>query len=61
MKIMINQPFCRFQNTLAALQECAESLADSGFTPFVDISLAERTAAQEMIKLCRELADDYLD
>jgi hypothetical protein len=57
----MNMSYCRFENTLAALRECDEALADTGDDPFAELSEKERRAAKRLIKLCREIADNYGD
>lgn len=56
----MNMAYCRFQNTLAALRECADELSANN-DPFADLSDDERAAAEKLLVLCRELADDFED
>lgn len=51
----MNMAYCRFENTLAALRECAEAL-DYGSGPRGE---REEAAAKELLLLCRSLADSY--
>ena len=53
-----NMSYCRFENTLAALRECDEAMAEST-NPLDDLSDSERKAAQRLLKLCREMAENY--
>ncbi len=54
----VNMSYCRFRNTLAALRECVEEL-DADGNPFAQLGDEERKAAKRLIRLCRDLADDY--
>lgn len=55
----INMSYCRFENTLAALRECRDALDGAGLDPFAELSDEEREAAQKLLKLCAELAENY--
>ena len=55
---MINMGYCRFRNTLEALEECSDELAESELQ---DLSNEERIAARKLLKLCRELADEFCE
>lgn len=51
----INMSYCRFQNTLRALQECKMNWgSDDGET----LSPAELNARQQLIELCTEITDE---
>lgn len=52
----VNMSYCRFENTLAALQECRDALDDAGIA---SLSGSEQDAADELIDLCRRIANDY--
>ena len=52
----INMSYCRFQNTLNALRECRDTLAETGGEYPND---EEREAAQKLLRLCARLAADY--
>ena len=56
---MINMGHCRFENTLAALLECRDSLAES-CNPLGQLSEGEQKAARRLFALCLEIAGDYL-
>jgi hypothetical protein len=56
----MNMSYCRFENTLAALRECDEAMAES-VNPLGELSESERKAAKRLLKLCREMADNYGD
>lgn len=55
----INMSYCRFQNTLLALEECRDALEDAGPDPFEELSNDERKAAKKLMKLCGEMAADF--
>ena len=56
----VNMSYCRFQNTLEALEECEEALSET-CDPLADLSEAERKAAKRLFKLCGEIACDFLE
>lgn len=52
---MANMSYCRFENTLADLEDCYESLD-------ADVELqSEIDAREELIKLCRTITKEYGD
>ena len=54
----VNMSHCRFRNTLEALQECRDTLDETGGEyP----SNEEREAAQRMLRLCAELVAEHGD
>lgn len=53
---MANMSYCRFQNTLGDLEDCAENIGDEA-----TMSDSERRAMKRLIQLCRQIADDYTD
>ena len=55
---MSNMSYCRFQNTLEALRECRDALSENLDT-LSSLSEEERSAAAQLFRLCKELADDY--
>ena len=52
---MPNMSYCRFTNTVADLRDCYDNMDDD------DLSDAEKKARERLIKLCRQIADDYAD
>lgn len=52
---MSNMSYCRFTNTLSDLRDCNDHLSDG------DLSEAEEQARQRLIKLCKQIADDYCE
>lgn len=54
----MNMSYCRFENTLAALRECDEAMAES-MNPLDDLSDSEKAAAKRLLKLCREMSENY--
>ena len=58
----MNMSYCRFENTLAALRECYNALAESDSqNPIDDLSDDDKKAAKRLLRVCREMADDYGD
>lgn len=53
---MGNMSYCRFQNTVSDLQDCADTLEDSGLS---ELSKEEERAAKRLIRLCEEIAAIY--
>ena len=53
---MINMSYCRFQNTLLALEEAEEWLGED--YPEA-LSPEERRARDRLVKLCQRIADDW--
>ena len=49
---------CKFENTLAAMRECANALDEEGTA---ELSDSEKKAAIALIKVCRRISDDYAD
>jgi len=50
---MANMSYCRFQNTMDDLRDCADNMNDS------DLSYEEARARRFLIKLCVRIADNY--
>ncbi len=50
---MANMGYCRFQNTLQDLRDCAEHLDDD------DLSEEEQRARYRMLRLCQTIMEDY--
>lgn len=50
---MSNMSYCRFENTLRDLIDCADNMDEQ------DLSAYEEKARKNMIKLCVEIALDY--
>lgn len=55
---MSNMSYCKFRNTLPDLQDCANTLYDSGGN-ISDLCEEEQTAARALIRLCCEIADGF--
>jgi len=55
---MINMHHCRFQNTLAALRECCETLE---YEEASDLSEAEQKAFTQLLRLCKKMSHLYAD
>ena len=57
---MANMGYCRFRNTLHDLQDCHRALDGmSDYTAELDED--ELEAALKLLRLCKLLADDYLE
>lgn len=56
---MSNMSYCRFRNTVGDLKDCVEALLDDGLDGIDDEE--ERAAAKRLIKLCREVAENFED
>jgi len=60
---MSNMSYCRFRNTLADLRDCEEALRDGawedGDRPGGISNEDEAQARDRLVKLCRQIADDY--
>jgi hypothetical protein len=54
---MSNMSYCRFQNTLEDLRDCANWLAEH--EPTKELSAEELKAFERLIKVCEWLAGDY--
>ena len=57
----INMSYCRFQNTLIALRECKDAIAEADANLFEGLSEEEHKAAIKLIRLCALLADSYFE
>ena len=55
---MSNMSHCRFENTLDDLLDCRDALSDMDDYE-KELSQDEAKAAKSLLRLCRELADDY--
>lgn len=51
----MNMSYCRFQNTLQDLKDCADYMEET------DLDKEEERARKELIKVCRQIVeqDDY--
>ena len=50
--------YCRFINTYGDLQECYDALGEKSLD---ELSETEKKYAKRLIKMCRDIADDFLD
>jgi len=55
---MANMSYCRFRNTLAALEDCATELQETE-CPTLDISTEEIAAMKELRQMCEDFMDLY--
>lgn len=50
---MANMSYCRFRNTLEDLRDCYENMDE-------DLSAEEKAARFKLLKLCDQIAGDYV-
>ena len=50
--------YCRFENTYGDLQDCYDALGEKSLE---ELSETEKKYAKKLIKMCREIADDFLE
>ena len=55
---MGNMSYCRFQNTLNDLRDCRDALMEMGDYEN-ELAEDEAHAAKRLLRICRELADDF--
>ena len=55
---MGNMSYCRFQNTLDDLRDCRDALMEMGDYE-KELDEEEARAAKRLLRICRELADDF--
>lgn len=55
---MGNMSYCRFENTCEDLQDCYDALAEKDIS---ELSKSEQIYAKKLIKMCRNIADDFLE
>lgn len=48
--------YCEFENTLAALWQCYESLQ---LKPFSELSFTEKGARNDLVELCKSIAKQF--
>ena len=61
---MSNMSYCRFENTLRDLQDCANALVENEGEfgdPLHDLSREERAAAIRLIALCADIGEVRAD
>lgn len=54
----INMSYCKFENTVAALKECWDNWDEHEPE---ELSEYEREAQARLIKLCKQIADNYAE
>lgn len=50
---MANMSYCRFQNTLEDLRDCAQHVTD------IDLDEDEHRARKRLVALCQEIVEEY--
>ncbi len=61
---MSNMSYCRFENTVPDLQDCYDALSDAGSIKEMEDNASsefEKKAIRKLVKLCKEIADDFSD
>ena len=53
----MNMSYCRFQNTLNALQECLDALDEIDWD-VKELGSDENYAARQLLRLCQQVADN---
>ena len=54
---MGNMAYCRFENTLSDLEDCYEDMEfGKGFS---ELSLTEQEARNELVALCKKIAEQF--
>lgn len=56
---MGNMSYCRFQNTLGDLQDCARALRQADDLPGQKRSPREFEAMVDLVKLCTKIAEEF--
>lgn len=54
---MSNMGYCRFQNTLPDLRDCYDAMREGDD----DLSPEEERSKERLIKLCKDIADDFFE
>lgn len=57
---MSNMSYCRFRNTVRDLRDCQQALSEMGDVQ-KELSEEEFAAAKRLLRVCRDLADDFTD
>jgi hypothetical protein len=55
----VNMSYCRFENTLEDLRDCADALSEGPPSP--ETPYEERLARWKLLRLCVEIAENYSD
>lgn len=53
---MSNMHYCRFQNTLSDLRDCADAIRDGE-----ELSPEEQRAKDKLVELCQQIVDEVGD
>jgi hypothetical protein len=54
---MGNMSYCRFENTLKDLRDCYKDM--TGGTPFDELSEEEQVYRNQLVALCKTIADNF--
>jgi hypothetical protein len=55
---MGNMSYCRFENTLADLQDCQQAL-NSIYEDVAEMSRYEKNSVVELVALCKQISDEW--
>ena len=55
---MSNMSYCRFENTLADLQDCQQAL-NSIYEDVAEMSRYEKNSVVELVALCKQISDEW--
>lgn len=55
---MGNMSYCRFENTYHDLDDCYNALGEKSFD---ELSKTEKKYALKLVRMCRNIADDFMD
>ena len=56
---MPNMSYCKFENTLADLEECRGEMTHCDSIEDLDLSPTELSALQQMVECCSEIVEMY--
>jgi len=56
---MPNMSYCKFENTLADLEECRAEMTHCDSIEDMDLSPTELSALQQMVECCSEIVEMY--
>ena len=54
---MANMSYCRFENTLSDLEDCYKDMQFGN--EFSELSLTEQEARNELVALCKKIAEQF--
>ena len=54
----MNMSYCRFRNTLLALEDCKDTMSEEMYEE-EKLSQEEEIAKKNLIKICQEIAEEF--